>query len=1101
MKKYLSNKWGKHLAVSLVLVSYLLLLIWGRQAQALDKLAARSLEPGIAYSGIVGDRDRYSFSLAASQAIVLEVSQPNTDVKLVLSDNSFSPAKEVFAASIPARSWLPEKVLVSAELCSRCLLQLAPVNNADKSGSYTLTAISLSSELHQGEIDFAAVMTRAAITWLRVDEQQANFDQVFKLYLKAIALADNFSAVNSEMKGAKIRSLYLASQAAHWLGNYQVQQEFVTRVIALSENDRDQYRLNATFDLGVIAYENKQFEHSTRYLTRARELAQLQGHKLMQAKILSRLGLIAGGEGRQGEAGQYFEQAYQVFISSGDWRSTIEGLINLGWSHLHHGSLGLALNYYHQARSFAAKAELPNLEAQALIGIGSSYGRMGDIDQAIRFVDQALTQSVKFSYVFFHARALQAKAQILLNAGMFELAGDVFEEAYLAYGKVNAVADQINIRYFLGKVHNSLGSYAKAEDYYREVLAYDKQTGNHLDIGSGYNRLAETALEQKHYARALTYQQQALDYLQDADDSHVKGRLYSQSALVYFFNGLTHESSAYFRRARQLQQELKDYAGLITTGYRMAIAEAVNGNKKQAVQALDQVIAYIQQQQQHVSRGDLRRSFLAQQQKIIGLQIGLMRDTRSDALETLELSEMFRSQTLNEWLRDLSKAKPVPPELAKKRAQLQQTLQSQVISYHQLADAVSREQIIRETRKTAYQLQQLEAAFQTGKADDKPGEIKSADIRQIQQGLDLNSLILYFDTNAGESYLWTVAKNNIELYSLPSNQVLSDQVLAVLLQVRDSPGSQHSNRSRQQKQAIKQLSDTLFLGKDIPWQQYDNLLIVPDGALNYLPLSMLTLPGQGSLVESKQVSYMPSLGVLSQLLNREVQSREGNKILLLANPAMLQAGNADEEFARVRVGFETGELPYTEKEANSIIEIAGNRVSLLSRKNASKSQLRAQALADYQIIHFATHGLASTDEPALAGLVLSNALSDDNLLLAPEIINLDINAELVVLSGCETALGRLIDGEGLQGLSRVFFEAGTRRVVASLWSVQDDATAKLMGAFYQFLLKEKKAPGEALRLAKLEVKNYQRRNRQKPWKDPFYWAGFVLQGPGGAWFD
>ncbi|WDE04832.1 CHAT domain-containing protein [Thalassomonas viridans] len=1090
------------MAVSLILVSYLLLLMGGRQVLALDKITARQLEPGTAYSGIVGDLDSYSFSLSDSRALLIEVSQANTDVKLLLFNVSDAAASmQVFAASIPARNWLPEQVLVSPEACTRCILQVVPVNNADKSGSYTLTAKALSPDLHRAEIDFSVQMTRAAMLWLKVDEGAAQFQRVFELYLKAIKLADNLPEADAGMITAKLRSLYLASQVAHWLGNYQVQQEFVTRVVGLSPNELDPYRLNATFDLGVLAYENKQFEQSTHFFAKARELAEGQNHVLMQAKILSRLGLIAGGEGRQAQAGKYFEQAYQMFIASGDWRSSIEGLINLGWSNLHHGSLGLALNYYNQARSFAAKAELPSFEVQALIGIGSSYGRMGDIDQAVTFIDQALDHSVKFSYVFFHGRALQAKGQILLNAGMFELARDVFEEAYLTYGKVNALADQINVRYFLGKVHNSLGSYAKAEDYYQEVLTYDLQTGNHPDIGSGYNRLAETALEQENYARALVYQEQALNYLADTDDDHVKGRLYSQSAIIYFFNGLTDESDSYFRRARELQQNVKDYPGLITTGYRMAIAEAAQGNKQQAVQELDKVIEYIQYQQKHVSRGDLRRSFLAQQQKIVGLQIGLMRDTRAEAAATLALSEMFRSRTLNEWLRDLSEAKAVPPELAKRRAALQQTLQSQVISYHQLADADSREQIIRETRKTAYELQELEAAFHSGKGGDKPSEIKSADIRQIQQGLDANSLILYFDTNAGESYLWALAKDDIKLYSLPSNQALSEQVLSVLLLVRDSPGSTRGSRRKQQKQAIKQLSDTLFLGKDIPWQQYDNLVIVPDGALNYLPLSILSLPGNGMLLENKQVSYMPSLGVLAQLLSREVPSREENKILLLANPAMLQAGKGNAQFARLRAGFETGELPYTEKEANSIMAIAGNRVSLLSRKNASKSQLQAQVLADYQIIHFATHGLASTDEPALAGLVLSNALSDDNLLLAPEIINLDINAELVVLSGCETALGRLIDGEGLQGLSRVFFEAGTRRVVASLWSVQDDATAKLMGAFYQFLLKDKKAPGEALRLAKLEVKNYQRKNRQKPWQDPFYWAGFVLQGPGGAWFD
>ncbi|MFT4930131.1 MAG: CHAT domain-containing protein, partial [Phenylobacterium sp.] len=428
---------------------------------------------------------------------------------------------------------------------------------------------------------------------------------------------------------------------------------------------------------------------------------------------------------------------------------------------------------------------------------------------------------------------------------------------------------------------------------------------------------------------------------------------------------------------------------------------------------------------------------------------------------------------------------------------------------------LEREKIIAHTRHIASQLfqlsqtQQLEATAIAKKAAKTPQTVKiqSVDIKAVQAQLSPQSLILYFDTGSSQSHLWAVSHSDIELYRLPADQILSEQVSAVLALVNGPPVVGAAKRRKKQTVAMALVADALFANTDIHWQHFKQLIVIPDGPLHYLPLSLLTLPGQSrALVEDKPVTYAPSLAVWQQLSNR-VDNHQQDKILLVANPAMVKVeGNkGSDSVASLRAGFEASELPYTKKEADSVMAIAGQKVSLLSRENASKEQLLAQELTDYQILHFATHGLSNSDVSSLGGLVLSNSASANNLLLVPEISNLNINAELVVLSGCKTAVGKLIDGEGLQGLSRAFFEAGGKRVIGSLWSVQDDATATLMGAFYRLLLVDKKPPAEALRLAKLAVKNHQRNafsgHQQQPWQDPFYWAGFVLQGSQGAWID
>jgi CHAT domain-containing protein len=141
-------------------------------------------------------------------------------------------------------------------------------------------------------------------------------------------------------------------------------------------------------------------------------------------------------------------------------------------------------------------------------------------------------------------------------------------------------------------------------------------------------------------------------------------------------------------------------------------------------------------------------------------------------------------------------------------------------------------------------------------------------------------------------------------------------------------------------------------------------------------------------------------------------------------------------------------------------------------------------LARYQVVHFATHGVLDSRAPELSGLVLAHG----ELLSLADIYHLDLAADLVVLSGCRTALGRSVRGEGLVGLTRGFFQAGASRVMASLWPVRDQATAELMARFYQAFLGDGLTPAAALRQAQREL-------RARPqWRDPFYWSPFVLQG-------
>ena len=186
-------------------------------------------------------------------------------------------------------------------------------------------------------------------------------------------------------------------------------------------------------------------------------------------------------------------------------------------------------------------------------------------------------------------------------------------------------------------------------------------------------------------------------------------------------------------------------------------------------------------------------------------------------------------------------------------------------------------------------------------------------------------------------------------------------------------------------------------------------------------------------------------------------------------------------------------LAFSRQEADVISTLALRGTGLKATDfNASRATAISPELSQYRILHFATHGLLNNEHPELSGLVFSlvdkTGRPQDGFLRLHEIFNLKVNADLVVLSACETGLGKEVKGEGLVGLTRGFMYAGAPRVVASLWKVDDLATAELMKLFYQGVLKEGLRPAAALRAAQ------DRLSRQKRWASPYFWAGFVLQG-------
>jgi CHAT domain-containing protein len=288
------------------------------------------------------------------------------------------------------------------------------------------------------------------------------------------------------------------------------------------------------------------------------------------------------------------------------------------------------------------------------------------------------------------------------------------------------------------------------------------------------------------------------------------------------------------------------------------------------------------------------------------------------------------------------------------------------------------------------------------------------------------------------------------------------------------------------------------------------LVIVADGALQYIPFGSLRTPQGSPLIADHEIVNAPSASTLA-LLRQEAQGRKPapKVVAVLADPVFDRhdprlsryigpptappSWDALERSSKESGVLKLDRLAATRAEAKGIVSLAGKPNSMTALDfDASRQTALSPELEQYRIVHFASHALINSQHPELSGMVLSlvDRLGEpqDGFLRTPEIYNLKLNADLVVLSACQTALGKEVKGEGLIGLTRGFMYAGAPRVVASLWRVSDRATAELMKRFYKAMLSEGQSPAAALQRAQVEIA------RQKRWSAPYYWAGFVLQG-------
>jgi CHAT domain-containing protein/tetratricopeptide (TPR) repeat protein len=358
-----------------------------------------------------------------------------------------------------------------------------------------------------------------------------------------------------------------------------------------------------------------------------------------------------------------------------------------------------------------------------------------------------------------------------------------------------------------------------------------------------------------------------------------------------------------------------------------------------------------------------------------------------------------------------------------------------------------------------------------------------ADVRSTLVDSD-TVLAMYFLGRDG-SWLWVIDRTGERIVPLPSRAVIEASV-ARFVEGLSAPGAPIDEA------AGRALWATLVAPVLAGAPAARRLIVIPHGALHYLPFEALRGDDRRFLVQRVSVSYAPSLSSLRYLRAADARAVDTGVVVALGNPAVHAAEPAAERQSPLANIGRLRPLPYTGQELRRIGSLFGPSAVLLEGAQATERALAAVPVDETVILHVATHALVDESHPERSGLALSAQAPDDGILQLGEITRLKLRARLVTLSACETALGRQVTGEGLIGLTRAFFYAGANAVLASLWSVGDEATAGLMEGFYSSVRSGARLDDALAHAKRTFIEGGSERAH------PYYWAAFVVSGNAAA---
>lgn len=825
----------------------------------------------------------------------------------------------------------------------------------------------------------------------------------------------------------------------------------------------------AEWRLGESLLEMGQLRQAAVVLERAATRFHGLSDSLSEARALASLGITWRRLGAPGRSLAFHRRALRLHRTVGNQAGEAAALNDMGLVSEMTGNLQDAIGHYEAALVIWRRLEIRTSEAATLENLGSLYALLGHDAEAL----DLLQRSVKLAGTSNEKR--RASALIELGwahslAGRPEVALECYREAITLARSAGDRAAEMGAWDRRGSALRALRRTREAAASYERALAMSRAAGRRLDEGHTLANIGWLDLETGGAPRARERLQRAVELLVAGGDPN--GEVYARIGLS------------------RAERRLGGFA-------------AARRNAEVAIRLVEELRTGL--------RGSVSRShFLATRydayEELVALLSELDRSepAAGHAREALEVAERARARNLLDQMSADRNTAGARPEEADRRRSLQAEIQAMDERRQALVALNPRDPRLGGLDATLRQ-RWLELDRLAAPAVPQPG-LAPATAAEIQALADNETLFLVYLLAEPESFAWTVDRQRVIPHRLPGRERIEKLTRRLVLAL---PRSHETAVQGTAERAARDLSDAILAPLAGRLAGRRRLVILADAALHLVPFTILPEPVSGReglsqpLLVRHEIVMLPSATVLrSQRQRLAGRPAAPGAVAVLADAVFspdderLSGKISAEDRSRAGNGFVPGpfqRLPYTAREAEAILRLVPRGDGFLAEGfEARRDLVTGGALRRYRILHFATHGLLHPVLPERSGLVLSQVdergRPRDGFLSAPDVAELDLPAELVVLSACQTGLGREIRGEGLVGLTQAFFRAGARRVVVSYWNIQDQATSEVMARFYRSHLAQGLPPAAALRAAQLSIR------QEEKWRSPSYWAGFSLHG-------
>ena len=936
------------------------------------------------------------------------------------------------------------------------------------------------------------------------------------LAFNAIAGSASLSCMDGASQNPNFNRLYEEALQEKGNGNFQHAISLLTDCLPPGNGER---RVACLINLAILYWNTGNIKESHKFNSEAVELSNKLGMTAGEQYTTAAIKIIdLYQEGKADRLNGEFEKSIRRFkeaisiaqsIKSLEYELKCLRLMSATYWELNDFSQFYSLN--NRALELAHTLKHSKEIGRCLNNIGAYYGKYDNYSAALSSYEKALT-------IAKNERDTEDIAVALLNiGGIWSDIGD-FEKSLVYLKQALEIDKRAPDQSSLAKDLNNIGiafrlkslasenkkDFHEAEVNFQQALALAKTVNDRPLSALILNNLGSVFEDQGQFSNALEYFKSAAVIGEEDQDLSCLAMVYNNIGIAYSNLGAYEDANRYYEKALDLAALYKSGTFIWETFYELGNTHKKRNDLLGALENYKNAIYSIEGIRAKLTLEDLKASYLGTDKRIdvyqnlIALLVMLHeKDSRKGYdQEAFNYLERGKARAFLDSLEvaDVDVSQGINPILANRE---KETMRALAKAYNKLLSADASPE---DKGKISEQIKTLEDQIESLRREIRISSPAYADLKypqvitydQVRKELP-TFRTAYFAYSLGKemSYAFVVSRKGLKIFSIPPRTIIQQKVIAYRKAISD----RQNNDFR--------LGQELFQELVSPGMEpgIEKIVFVPDDILNLLPFeTLLTSRKPGSwLVRDYEVGYVPSLSSLRVLTQRHRNGSRPHKDLLAVGNAtygMSPDGNIKIPDLDILCGSGTAAdmifspLRYSGVEIQNIARLfPPDKVTLLEKQEATERRLKSNPLTDYRIIHFATHSLIDDKKPARSAILLSfnKDQAGEGLLQTRDIYNLKLNADLVTLSACQTGLGQFIRGEGIEGLSRAFFYAGSSSVLMSLWAVNDQATSLLMERFYRHLRGSTSLMG-ALRDAKLEM------IQSESLSHPFYWAGFVVNG-------